>query len=288
VQTECKTSQLEFQGFGRRQVVADFDGGRISSDGGLLLLREVAQRSGLLKRFAGCFSDYRDPRLIEHQVEELVAQRVLALAQGYEDLNDHDTLRDDPLLALAAGKQDLIGARRVRMRDRGHALAGKSTLNRLERTPLQLKPKERYSKIIYDGAAIEALFTDAFIRAQPQPPEQLVLDLDATDDPLHGQQEGRFFHGYYGCYCYLPLYIFCGDYLLCAKLRTSDRDGSAGALDEVKRIVAQRRAAWPEGQNYLAGGFRFCPRGVDEVVRAAPGRFRFRLSAQPAAAGDDL
>jgi Transposase DDE domain group 1 len=246
VQTECKTSQLEFQGFGRRQVVADFDGGRISSDGGLLLLREVAQRSGLLKRFAGCFSDYRDPRLIEHQVEELVAQRVLALAQGYEDLNDHDTLRDDPLLALAAGKQDLIGARRVRMRDRGHALAGKSTLNRLERTPLQLKPKERYSKIIYDGAAIEALFTDAFIRAQPQPPEQLVLDLDATDDPLHGQQEGRFFHGYYGCYCYLPLYIFCGDYLLCAKLRTSDRDGSAGALDEVKRIVAQLRAAWPE------------------------------------------
>jgi Transposase DDE domain group 1 len=246
VQTECKTSQLEFQGFGRRQVVADFDGGRISSDGGLLLLREVAQRSGLLKRFAGCFSDYRDPRLIEHQVEELVAQRVLALAQGYEDLNDHDTLRDDPLLALAAGKQDLIGARRVRMRDRGHALAGKSTLNRLERTPLQLKPKERYSKIIYDAVAIEALFTDAFIRAQPQPPEQLVLDLDATDDPLHGQQEGRFFHGYYGCYCYLPLYIFCGDYLLCAKLRTSDRDGSAGALDEVKRIVAQLRAAWPE------------------------------------------
>jgi len=246
VQTECKASQLEFQGFGRRQVVADFDGGRISSDGGLLLLREVAQRSGLLERFAGCFNDYRDPRLIEHQVAELIAQRVLALAQGYEDLNDHDTLRDDPLLALAAGKQDLIGAQRVRARDRGHALAGKSTLNRLERTPLQLKPKERYTKIVYDAVAIEALFTDDFIRAQPQPPEQLVLDLDATDDPLHGQQEGRFFHGYYGCYCYLPLYIFCGDFLLCAKLRTSDRDGSAGALDEVKRIVAQLRTVWPE------------------------------------------
>ena len=246
MQTECKASQLEFQGFGRRQVVADFDGGRISSDGGLLLLREVAQRSGLLERFAGCFNDYRDPRLIEHQVAELIAQRVLALAQGYEDLNDHDTLRDDPLLALAAGKQDLIGTQRVRARDRGHALAGKSTLNRLERTPLQLKPKERYTKIVYDAVAIEALFTDDFIRAQPQPPEQLVLDLDATDDPLHGQQEGRFFHGYYGCYCYLPLYIFCGDFLLCAKLRTSDRDGSAGALDEVKRIVAQLRTVWPE------------------------------------------
>jgi hypothetical protein len=245
VQTECKASQLECQGFGRRQVVADFDGGRISSDGGLLLLREVAQRSGLLERFARCFSDYRNPRLIEHQVAELVAQRVLALAQGYEDLNDHDALRDDPLLALAVGRPDLIGAQRVRMRDRGHALAGKSTLNRLERTPDKLKPQERYTKIVYDAVAIEALITDDFIRTQPRPPEELVLDLDATDDPLHGQQEGRFFHGYYGCYCYLPLYIFCGDFLLCAKLRTADRDGAAGALDEVKRIVGQLRAVWP-------------------------------------------
>jgi hypothetical protein len=245
VQTECKASQLKCQGFGRRQVVADFDGGRISSDGGLLLLREVAQRSGLLERFARCFSDYRDPRLIEHKVEELVAQRVLALAQGYEDLNDHDALRDDPLLALAVGKPDLTGAQRVRGRDRGHALAGKSTLNRLERTPDKLKPQERYTKIVYDAAAIEALITDDFIRTQPRPPEELVLDLDATADPLHGQQEGRFFHGYYGCYCYLPLYIFCGDFLLCAKLRTADRDGAAGALDEVKRIVGQLRAVWP-------------------------------------------
>jgi Transposase DDE domain group 1 len=203
VQTECKASQLEFQGLGRRQVVANFDGGRISSDGGLLLLREVAQRTGLLERLARCFSDYRDPRLIEHQVAELVAQRVLALAQGYEDLNDHDALRDDPLLALAAGKPDLLGAQRVRRRDRGHALAGKSTLNRLERTPAKLEQQERYTKIVYDAAAIEALFIDDFIRTQP--PEELVLDLDATDDPLHGQQEGRFFHGYYGCYCYLPL-----------------------------------------------------------------------------------
>ena len=245
MQTECKVSQLKVQGFGRRQVVADFDGGRISSDGGLLLLREVAQRSGLLKRFASCFGDHRDPRLIEHRVEELVAQRVLALAQGHEELNDHDALRDDPLLALAVGKQDLTGAQRVRRRDRGHALAGKSTLNRLERTPEKLKSQERYTKIIYDAAAIEAFFTDDFIRTQPQPPEELVLDLDATDDPLHGQQEGGFFHGYYGCYCYLPLYIFCGDFLLCAKLRKSDRDGSAGALDEVKRIVRQLRAVWP-------------------------------------------
>jgi DDE family transposase len=144
------------------------------------------------------------------------------------------------------GKRDLTGEQRLRARDRGHALAGKSTLNRLERTPAQLEGTERYKKIVYDGAAIEALFTDDFIRAHSRPPEELILDLDATDDPLHGQQEGRFFHGYYGCYCYLPLYIFCGDFLLCAKLRTASRDGSAGALDEVVRIVGQLRAAWPQ------------------------------------------
>jgi hypothetical protein len=245
VQTECKQKQLEFQAFGRRQVVASFDGGRISSDGGLLLLREVAKRTGLLERLARCFTDYRDSRYIEHTVEELVGQRVLALAQGYEDLNDHDALRDDVLLALAVGKPDLTGAQRSRQRDHGHALAGKSTLKRLERTPAKLEQQERYTKIVYDAAAIEALFTEDFIRAQPAPPEEVVLDLDATDDPLHGKQEGRFFHGYYGCYCYLPLYIFCGAYLLCAKLRQSNHDGAAGALDEVKRIVAQLRAAWP-------------------------------------------
>jgi hypothetical protein len=246
VQTECKERQLEFQGCGRRQVVASFDGGRISSDAGLLLLREVAIRSGLLARFGQCFTDYRDSRYIDHTVEELVSQRVCALAQGYEDLNDHDALRDDVLLALAAGKQDLTGTQRRRERDRGHALAGKSTLNRLERTPDKPKPQERYTKIAYDASRIEGLFIDDFIRAQPVPPAEVVLDLDATDDPLYGQQEGRFFHGFYGCYCYLPLYIFAGDYLLCAKLRKANKDGSAGALDEVKRIVAALRAVWPE------------------------------------------
>jgi hypothetical protein len=227
-------------------VVANFDGGRLSSDGGLLLLREVAQQTGLLKRLARCFTDYRDPGLVEHTVEELVAQRVLALAQGYEDLNDHEALRDDPRLALAAGKHDLTGARRRRQRDRGHALAGKSTLNRLERTAATLQPTERYQKISYDAAAIEALFIDDFICAHPRAPAEVILDLDATDDPLHGHQEGRFFHGYYGCYCYLPLYIFCGDFLLCAKLRTANRDGAAGALEEVIRIVGQLRLAWPQ------------------------------------------
>jgi hypothetical protein len=177
VQTECKERQLEFQGFGRRQVVASFDGGRISSDGGLLLLREVASRSGLLARFGQCFTDCRDARYIEHTVEELVSQRVLGLAQGYEDLNDHDTLRDDLLFGLAVGKADVTGAQRRRERDRGHALAGKSTLNRLERTPEKLEPTERYTKIVYDAARIEQLFTDDFIRAQATPPEEVVLDL---------------------------------------------------------------------------------------------------------------
>jgi hypothetical protein len=239
VQTECKESRFEFQGFERRQVVA-------SSDGGLLLLREVARRSGLLKSFGRCFTDYRDSSYLEHTVEELVSQRVLALAQGYEDLNDHDALGDDPLMALAVGKHDLTGAQRRRQRDRGHAPAGKSTLNRLERTPEKVEGKERYTKIVYDGARIEELFTADFIRVQSAPPEAVVLDLDATDDPLHGKQEGRFFHGFYGCYCYLPLYIFCGDYLLCAKLRQANRDGCAGALDEVQRIAEQLRAAWPQ------------------------------------------
>ncbi len=257
MQTDCKETQLEFQTFGRRQVVASFDGGRISSDGGLLLLREVAQHTGLLQQFARCFTDHRDPDLIEHSVEQLLAQRVLALAQGYEDLNDHDALRDDTLLALASGKRDLTGAQRLRERDRGHALAGKSTLNRLERTPAGAGPAARYKKIVYDAAAIEALFVDDFIRAHPQAPEQIVLDLDATDDPLYGHQEGRFFHGYYGCYCYLPLYIFCGDFLLCAKLRMADRDGAAGALTEVMRIVGQIRAAWPQVGITLRGDSGF-------------------------------
>jgi hypothetical protein len=245
MQTDCSPGQLEFQAFGTRQVVAAFNGGRQTSDAGVLLLREVAARTGLIRRFAACFSDHRRPEFIEHTVEELLGQRVLAQAQGYEDLNDHDTLRDDALLALAAGKRDLTGAHRRRERDRGHALAGRSTLNRLERTPAEATAASRYHKIVYDGEAIEGLFVDHFLDAHARPPSRIVLDLDATDDPLHGQQEGRFFHGYYRHYCYLPLYIFCGSFLLCAQLRPSDIDASAGAVEELKRIVGQIRARWP-------------------------------------------
>jgi Transposase DDE domain group 1 len=249
VQTDCSSPQLEFQGFGGRRVEANFDGGRQTSDAGLLLLREVAERTGLLKRFADCFTDYRRQDRIEHTVGELVSQRVLAQVQGYEDLNDHDTLRDDPLLALASGKRDLVGAERLRQRDRGHALAGKSTLNRWERTPAH--PTARYHKIVYDGGAISAVFIDHFLDAHATPPARIVLDLDATDDPLHGQQEGRFFHGYYRHYCYLPLYIFCGEFVLWAELRRSDLDASAGSLEALETIVGRIRGRWPEVEIWI-------------------------------------
>jgi hypothetical protein len=229
-------------------VVAAFDGGRQTQDGGLLLLREVAEGSGLIRRFASCFRDHRRAERIEHTVEELLSQRVLAQAQGYEDLNDHDTLRDDPLLAVAAGKRDLVGTERKSRRDRGHALAARSTLNRLERTT---ELPSRYHRIVHDEEAIGDLFVDHFLDAQGRPPSRIVLDLDATDDPVHGHQEGRFFHGYYRSYCYLPLYIFCGSFLLCAKLRCSNIDASAGAVEALERIVGRIRARWPEVEIWI-------------------------------------
>jgi len=242
VRTNCTGDQLEFQGLGRQRVVGRFDGGLTTSDaGGALLLREVAERTGWLRGFADCFRDGRSAVRIEHTAQELISQRVLGIALGYEDLNDHETLRDDPLLALAAGKRDVLGAERARERDRGHALAGKSTLNRLERGRSEAT---RYHRIDHDAGAIERHFVDCFLDAHGAPPREIVLDFDATDDPLHGHQEGRFFHGYYGNYCYLPLYLFCGDHLLVAKLRPSNQDASAGAVEELARVVGQIRARW--------------------------------------------
>jgi hypothetical protein len=242
--------------------VAAFDGGWQTSDAGVLLLREVAERTGLIRRFAACFTDHRRAERVEHRVEELVGQRVLGQALGYEDLNDHDTLRDDAVLALAAGKRDLTGAQRLRDRDHGHALAGRSTLNRLERTPAEATATSRYHKIVYDGEAIERLFVDHFLDAHERPPSRIVLDLDATDDPLHGHQEGRFFHGYYRHYCYLPLYIFCGEFLLCARLRPSDIDASAGAVDELERIVGQIRGRWPEVEIWIRADSGFAREAI--------------------------
>jgi hypothetical protein len=254
VTTDCNPQQLEFQGMTRRKVVASFDGGTLSSDGGVLLLAEVDRKRGLLEQFAACFSDHRNPALVEHSVAELVRQRVFALALAYEDLNDHDELRTDPLLAAVVGKADPTGSDRRQRQDRGKPLAGKSTLNRLEWGAVK---QDRYRKITVDGDAVDRFFVEAFLCAHEQAPAEIILDLDATDDPLHGEQEGRFFHGYYGGYCYLPLYIFCGSYLLCARLRRSNVDASAGSVAEVDRIVAQIRERWPEVRIILRGDSGF-------------------------------
>ena len=219
MKTECTQTKFEFQGLARRKVEAKFDGGMITSDAGGLLLRELEQRFGIIERFADCFTDHRDQELIEHTTQELVAQRIDGLALGYEDLVDHDDLRHDRLPATLVGKQDPTGGSRLHERDRGKPLAGKSTLNRLELTPENANASARYKKVVAREEDIERFFVDVFLSLKPEAPERIVLDLDATDDPLHGEQEGRFFHSYYDCYCYLPLYIFFGHDLLCAKLR---------------------------------------------------------------------
>jgi Transposase DDE domain group 1 len=233
--TECSADLFGFVAVAGRAVVAAFDGGTMTSDAGALLLGATDRAIGLIERFADCFTDHRSPELIEHRVPTLVGQRVFGMALGYEDLIDHDELRHDPVMAILASK---LEARRSDCAP----LAGKSTLNRLE---LSRPEPTRYHKISYDAARVEGLFVDVFLDAHGAPPAQIILDLDATDDPLHGHQEGRFFHGYYDNYCYLPLYIFCGRHLLAAKLRPANIDGSAGAIAEVARIVAQIRQCWP-------------------------------------------
>ena len=235
MRTDCIPDLFGFVAVEGRPIVAAFDGGSITSDAGALLLGATDRAIGLIDRFAACFRDMRREELIEHEVKTLVGQRVFGLALGYEDLIDHDELRHDPVMAILAGK---LEARR----DDCAPVAGKSTLNRLE---LSRPLPTRYHKISHDAAMIETLLVDLFVEAHRSPPQQIILDLDATDDPLHGHQEGRFFHGYYDCYCYLPLYVFCGRHLLAAKLRTADIDASAGAVEEIARIVAQIRAGWP-------------------------------------------
>jgi hypothetical protein len=228
-----------------REVVVRFDGGTMTSDGGALLLRRADRRLNLLPRAAACFRDQRNPAYVSHRVEELIAQRTYGLALGYEDLSDHDQLRNDPLLAVVSGKPR-VGE---------EPLAGKSTLNRLE---LSTEKVDRYKKIECQTEALDALLVDVFLEAHDSAPECIVLDLDVTDLALHGHQEGRFFHGYYDSYCYLPLYIFCGEHLLCARLRTADQDASAGSPAEVERIVKQIRSRWPAVQIILRADSGFC------------------------------
>lgn len=258
MKTDCNQKTFEFQAANSRKIVAHFNGGNISSDAGGLLLKQTEQTTGIIAQFAACFTDHRDPDLIEHTVEELIAQRIFALALGYEDLNDHDELRNDPLLAVLVGKKDPTGKKRIRKRDKGKPLAGKSTLNRLELTPVRANKRSRYKKVTVNKHQVDAFFTNVFLQSYDRPPSPIVLDLDATDDTVHGHQLGRFFHGYYKNYCFLPLYIFCGDHLLCARLRPADIDISAGSVKELQRIVSQIRSKWPDAQIIVRGDSGFC------------------------------
>jgi hypothetical protein len=252
MQTECSAKPSEFTAVEGRAVVAEFDGGAVTSDAGGLLLGAADKAIDLVRGLAGCFRDVRDPRFIEHAVATLVGQRVFGIALGYEDLNDHDDLRHDPMMAVLAGKLEA-------WRSDCAPVAGKSTLNRLE---LSRETATRYCKIAHDPAAIERLLVDIFLEGHEEAPKQIILDLDATDDPLHGEQEGRFFHAYYDCYCYLPLYVFCGRHLLAAKLRPSNIDGSAGATEEIARIVKQIRSRWPRVRILLRGDSGFAREGL--------------------------
>ena len=242
--TECTQSNFGYEACGSRQIVARFDGGTISSDGGALLLRETDKRINLLARLAECFLDGRAQWMVRHSILDMVSQRVYGLALGYEDINDHEQLRQDPLFHVLAGQEVLE-----------QPLAGKSTLNRME---LGNGEENRYKKITFWKQSIDELMVNVFLESQEQAPEEIILDVDSTDLPLHGQQEGRFFHGYYDSYCYLPLYVFCGEQVLCARLRQSNSDAYAGSLVEIQRIVTQIRATWPEVKIILRGDSGFC------------------------------
>jgi hypothetical protein len=249
MQAKCTGEALIFQGVSGREVVARFDGGQQSSDVGGLLLNRVEKRRSILGQFTRCFRDGRDAARIEHTVEELISQRVMALALGYEDLNDHEQLRHDPLLALLSGRGDVT-----------RPLAGKSTLNRLELGGTS--GEDRYKKIVVDPERIDRFFVDVFLQSQHEP-ERIVLDMDTTDTVLHGNQEGRHYLSHYGEYCYLPLYIVSGDHLLCARLRPASVDAAEGVVGELDRIFKQIRQSWKNVQIVVRADSGFCR---DEIM----------------------
>lgn len=256
--TECTTEKLIFEGVGRRRVEADFSGGQVSSDGGVLLVREADRRIGLSERMAECFVDYRDSKQVEHSVKELIRQRVYALVLGYEDVNDHELLSRDPLLATVIGKRDPQGNNRRSSKHRGVAAASASTLSRIDRTAEDANSKSRYEKVVCDFDKLRSCFVQTFIKSHQRAPERLVLDVDPTDIQLHGNQEQKFYHGYYGHYCYLPMYLFCGDYPLSVKLRPSNIDGSLGVVQFLQPVVEQIREAFPQVHLIIRADSGFC------------------------------
>lgn len=278
--TQCTRGSIEFQGLSRRRVVGSFNGGSITSDAGALLLREADHRLGLLRGVTSCFTDHRSASRREHSVRDLLAQRIYGLALGYEDVNDHDELRRDPLWGAVVGKPEPTGSARRRERDAGCALAGKSTLNRLERAPASKNEAaaSRYHRITWEEKDLANVFVDQYLAAHREAPTEIVLDVDATDDVVHGHQEGRFFHGYYDAYCYLPLYIFAGRHLLAARLRPANQDAAAGVTEEIERLVTRIRAEWPGVRILVRGDSGFArdelmtwceANGVDYVLGLA-------------------
>ena len=251
MKTECIQNELNFQGIERKKVVADFNGGTITSDTGILFFRELEKTHKIIERFSNCFNDCREQKKIRYKLKELVMQRVFAICQGYEDLNDHDTLRDDPIFGLACERME-------RDEETGGYVSGKSTLNRLECGSKEIGEKERYKKISYDEEKAAEAILEISLDTVIEEPKEIVLDFDSTDNPIHGEQEGRFFHGYYDCFCYLPLYVFWEEKLLVAKLRQSNIDGSEGAQEELERIVAAIRKRWPEARIIFRGDSGFC------------------------------
>ena len=287
--TVCTESKLELEGVGRRRFEVDFGAGRVSSDGGGVLLREADRRLKLSERLASCFTAHRKSSLVDHPVKDLVAQRVIGLALGYEDLNDHDELSKDPLLAAIVGRTDPLGERRLQ--SRGQALASASTLGRLERTRADATATSRYEKVVVDFDAIEERFLTIFIESYSREPERIIIDLDPSDVSVHGMQEERFFHGYYRQYCYLPMYAYCGEYPLSVQLRPSNIDGAAGAKELFERIVKRLRRAWPRTHIILRADSGFCrdellawceqAQGVDYVVGLAKNsRLKKRLGKE--------
>lgn len=279
--TECKPESLSFQAAGGREIVASFDGGTVSSDGGMLLIWEADRRTGIMEQFTKCFRDCRDEGRVEHSLSSMLSQRVYGIALGYEDLVDHDQLRKDPLLATVVGSSDPTGANRARERDRGSALCGKSTLSRLELSSRDSAPRDRYKKISADALEIDAMMVGIFLRSWEKAPRQIVIDMDTTDDPVHGMQAGRHFSGYYGHYCFLPLYFFVDGHILLAHLLPGNADAKKAALPQLARIVRQIKAKWPDTQIIIRGDSGFCSDAIMSWCEASGVDYVLGLAKNP-------